>query len=83
MLTTHDGLPVERYIHAGSEADITGLKALGPQLPEGSVLYADDAYTDYEWEDTWREVEQVALQADRRATSEPLASARTNRGKTF
>lgn len=66
---THDGLPVELYIHAGSEANITGLKALGPQLPEGSVLYADAAYTDYEWEDAWRETEQVALQADRRANS--------------
>lgn len=40
-------LSVEFYIHAGSEADITGLKALDPQLPEGSVLYADAAYTDY------------------------------------
>lgn len=38
LLMTHDGLPVEVYIHAGSEADITGLKALEPQLPEGSVL---------------------------------------------
>lgn len=69
LLMTHDGLPVELLIHAGSEADITGLKALGPQLPEGSILYADAAYTDYEWEDAWREVEQVELAADRRANS--------------
>lgn len=69
LLMTHDGLPVEVYIHAGSEADITGLKALSPQLPAGSRLYADAAYTDYEWEDTWREVEAVALLADRKANS--------------
>lgn len=69
LVMTHDGLPVELYIHAGSEADITGLKALGPQLPEGSVLYADAAYTDYEWEEAWRETEQVELQADRRQNS--------------
>lgn len=69
LVMTHDGLPVELYIHAGSEADITGLKALGPQLPAGSVLYADAAYTDYDWEDAWREVEHVDLQADRRRGS--------------
>lgn len=69
LVMTHDGLPVELYLHAGSEADISGLKALAPQLPEGSVLYADAAYTDYDWEQAWCEVEQVALQAARRATS--------------
>ncbi|WBA41962.1 IS982 family transposase [Hymenobacter canadensis] len=65
LVRIHDGLPVELYIHSGSEADITGLKALAPQLPEGSVLYADAAYTDYDWENAWREAEQ----ADRRANS--------------
>ena len=37
--------------HAGSKANTTGLKALDPQLPEGSVLYADAAHTDYTLED--------------------------------
>ena len=69
LLMPHDGLPVALYIHAGREAGITGLKALGPQLPGQGVLYADAAYTDYEWEDAWREVERVDLQADRRANS--------------
>jgi hypothetical protein len=69
VVMTHDGLPVEVYIHAGSEADITGLKALGPPLPEGSVRYADAAYTDYDWEDSWREGEQVALVVARKANS--------------
>lgn len=69
LLMTHDGLPVEFYIHAGSEADITGLKALDPQVPEGSVLYADAAYTDYALEEAWFEAEQVALTVDRRKNS--------------
>lgn len=72
LLMTHDGLPVELYVHAGSEADSTGLKALAPQLPAGSVLYADAAYTDYEWEDAWRELEQVDLLVDRRHNSTRL-----------
>jgi hypothetical protein len=67
VLRPHDGLPVECYVHAGSEADSTGLKALSPQLPAGRVLYADAAYTDDEWEDTWREAEQGALLCDRKA----------------
>jgi hypothetical protein len=69
LLMTHDGLPVEFYIHAGSEADITGLKALDPQLPQGSVLYADAAYTDYALEEAWYEAEEVALTVDRRKNS--------------
>ncbi|MFD2783919.1 IS982 family transposase [Hymenobacter rubripertinctus] len=69
LLMTHDGLPVEFYFHAGSEADLTGLKALDPQLPEGSVVYADAAYTDYALEEAWYEAEQVALMVDRRKNS--------------
>ena len=38
LVMTHAGLPVELYLHAGSEADSTGLKALSPPLPAGSVL---------------------------------------------
>ena len=37
LITTTDGLPVEFYIHAGSEADSTGLRAMAPDLPEGST----------------------------------------------
>ena len=69
LLLTHDGLPVELYIHAGSEANITGLKGLDPQLPEGSTLYADVAYTDYALEEAWYEAKQVALTVDRRKNS--------------
>ena len=51
VLTTTDGVPVEFYIHAGSEADSTGLRAMAPDLPEGSTLYTDAGYTDYVGED--------------------------------
>ena len=66
---TYDGLPVELYLHAGSNADITGLKAPDPQLPEGSVLYAAAAHTDYTLEDEQREAGQVELAVDRKANS--------------
>lgn len=70
VVMTHDGLPVELYIHAGRAADLTGLKALGPQLPEGNVLYADAAYPDYALEDEWREAKQVELAVDHKANSQ-------------
>ncbi len=53
--TTSDGVPVEFYIHAGSEADITGLRAMALDLPDGSLLYTDNAYTDYALEDIFAE----------------------------
>ena len=46
IVATTDGIPVEFYVHAGSEADITGLRHLAPDLPEGNVLYTDAGYTD-------------------------------------
>ena len=55
VIATSDGLPVEFYIHAGSEADITGLRAMAVDLPDRSVLYADNAYTDYALEDVFAE----------------------------
>lgn len=58
---THDGLPVEFYIHAGGEADLMGMKALSPRLPASRRLYADAAYTDYAYENAWHETEQVQL----------------------
>ena len=55
IVATTDGVPVDFYVHAGSEADITGLRALAPDLPAGSVLYTDAGYTDYAWEELFAE----------------------------
>jgi len=46
-------VPVKFYIHAGSEADITGQRTMAMNLPDGSRLYADNAYTDYALEDVF------------------------------
>lgn len=55
VIATSDGLPVVFYSHAGREADITGLRAMAVDLPEGSELYTDSAYTDYAGEDVFAE----------------------------
>ncbi len=69
VLTTSDGLPVEFYIHAGSEADITGLRAMALDLPEGSVLYTDAAYTDYALEDVFANATGGQQQTARKGNS--------------
>ena len=38
-------------------------------LPAGSKLYADSAYTDYEIEDYYKELEQIQLLATRKSNS--------------
>lgn len=55
VIRTIYGLNVEFYIHAGSEADIAGLRAMALALPDGSLLYTDNAYTDYALEDIFAE----------------------------
>lgn len=51
LLVTATGQPVEFLLAPGAHADITMLNALPLDLPQGSTIYADAAYTDYEWED--------------------------------
>ena len=69
LVCTAEGIPVDCYIHAGSEADIVGLRAMSPELPEGSVLYADAGYTDYVWEDLFEEATGCQLLVARKRNS--------------
>jgi hypothetical protein len=41
---------------SGSANDVRGLNALPLNLPPGSALYADAAYTDYTIEDIWEQI---------------------------
>src|SRR3954466_15014703 len=56
LVETGAGEPVEFSLAAGSEADIAIFKELELDLPEGSIIYADKAYTDYDYEDLLEEV---------------------------
>lgn len=69
VIATSDGVPVEFYIHAGSEADSTGLRAMAPDLPEGSILYTDAGYTDYVGEDLFEEATGNRQQTARKKNS--------------
>jgi IS5 family transposase len=51
LITTANGIPVEFCIVPGGQADIKDLHQLPLSFQEGSELYADAAYTDYQIED--------------------------------
>ncbi len=69
VITTLDGLPVEYFVCAGSFHDITAFKSMNIDLPPNSELYADSAYTDYELEDYYKELEHIHLLAVRKSNS--------------
>lgn len=51
MVVTVDGKPIEFILSPGSCSDIKALKRFDLDLPEGSIIYGDKAYTDYQEED--------------------------------
>jgi hypothetical protein len=68
LVTTGAGEPVEFSLAAGSEADVSVFKDLELDLPEGSTILADKAYTDYDYEDLLEEV-GLHLKAQRKKNS--------------
>jgi hypothetical protein len=74
LVVTGAGEPVEFSVAAGSEADVSVFKDLELDLPEGSIILADKAYTDYDYEDLLEEV-GLHLKAQRKKNSKrPMAA---------
>jgi hypothetical protein len=59
VLSTEDGIPVEIGFVPGAFAEQSVLKRLDFDLPWGSTVYGDSGFTDYEWEDTMKELEGI------------------------
>ena len=53
----------------GSASDMRGLSALPLNLPSGSEVYADAAYTDYTVEDILHELNGISLKVMRKKNS--------------
>lgn len=51
LLATTQGEPVEVFLTPGAVADVNALQVFNFDLPQGSLIYADSAYTDYVIED--------------------------------
>lgn len=67
MIIDQAGIPIEFCFTPGSTSDISGLKELPCELPEGSVLFADKAYTSYSLEDDLLEMARIQLTPKRRS----------------
>jgi hypothetical protein len=81
LLVTKDGQPIECYLMPGSYSDVRVLKTFQFDLPEGSHVYADKAYNNYELEDTLIEAVHIQLctmrkKHSKRAVPPYLASVR-------
>lgn len=63
------GQPVEVVLAPGADADIAVFKRFHLDLPDGSAIYADKAYTDYVCEDVLNEDTQITLTALRKRNS--------------
>jgi len=69
VIVNQEGIPVDFFIAAGSFHDITAFQAMHIDLPIGSELHADSAYTNYELEDLYAECEQLKLMVARKKNS--------------
>jgi hypothetical protein len=61
LMVTKDGQPVACFLTPGSFGDVDALKSYAYELPDGSIIYADKAYNDYEIEDLLKEVDHIQL----------------------
>jgi Transposase DDE domain len=69
VVVTKTGQPVQFFILPGSYVDVTALQMMHLHLPEGSEVYADSGYNDYEQEDIYAEVEKIELKVQRKSNS--------------
>ena len=70
VIVTQEGMPVDFFITAGSFHDVTAFQSMNIDLPQGSELHADSAYTDYELEDLYLECESLQLMVARKKNSQ-------------
>ena len=66
MVVDVDGIPIEFAFTPGSVSDVKALWILNLNLPTGSRLLGDRAYTDYFFEDLLLELEKIQLLAKRK-----------------
>ena len=69
LMVTQDGQPVECFLTPGSFGDVDALKYYAYELPDGSIIYADKAYNDYEIEDLLKDVDHIQLLPIRKKNS--------------
>src|SRR5438874_238965 len=74
LMVTQEGQPVECFLTHGGFGDVDALKYYAYALPDGSIIYADKAYNDYEIEDLLKEAEHIHLLPMRKKNSKRALS---------
>lgn len=74
LMVTQEGQPVECFLTPGGFGDVDALKSYAYALPDGSLIYADKAYNDYEIEDLLKEVDHIQLLPMRKKNSKRAVS---------
>ena len=74
IMVTQDGQPVACFLTPGSFGDVDALKYDAYELPDGSMIYADKAYNDYEIEDLLPTVDHIHLLPMRKKNSKRALS---------
>ena len=69
LMVTPEGQPVECFLTPGGVGDVDALKYYAYDLPDGSIIYADKAYNDYEIEDLLKAVDHIQLLPMRKKNS--------------
>ena len=69
MIATSNRLPVEFKILPGAESDAIGAQKLNFNLPQGSAIYGDKAYSNYKHEDVLKKTKNIELKPLRKSNS--------------
>jgi len=69
LLINSQGIPVELAFIPGGYGEQSALPALDFDLPPGSVVWQDSGFTEYEWEDFYRENEGIEFATQRKKNS--------------
>ena len=65
MLISKGGFPVEVHFSPGSHHDMASFKSFNLDIPPGSIIYADKAYTNYAYEDFIQEAAGIKMLTER------------------
>ena len=69
LMVTQKGQPVECFLTPGSSSDVRAMKTFAFDVPEGSYIYADKAYDDYQMEDVLFEAAEIHISPIRKQHS--------------
>ena len=75
LLVSSEGRPVEVSLAPGSASDVRVMKRFDFELPDGSVVYGDKAYNDYDFEDLLAGAGEVKLLPLRKKNSKRAVPA--------